>query len=130
MSGATIILTGDMRRAEAKRIIDRAPLGYVVQVRERNRSTEQSDKMWAMLTDIARAKPLARKHTPNEWKIILMHEADREMEFEMDLKGKPFPIGYSSSKLTVSQMSEFIEYLYVFGAENAIIWSDPAQQAA
>ena len=120
----TVTLAGDAQRQRAKAMIDRAPLGYVVTFREKRRSDEQNDKMHVMLQDIARSKPLGRVHTKDEWKVILLHEIDRDMTFEMDLRGKPFPLGYRSSQLTVRQMTDFIEYLYVFGVEHGVIWTE------
>jgi hypothetical protein len=35
------------------------------------------------------------------------------------------PLGASSRKLTKSEMSDLIELLFQWGAENGIVWSDP-----
>jgi len=47
------------------------------------------------------------------------------VQFETGLDGAPFPIGYSSSKLTKAQMADLIEFMYAFGAENCVEWSEP-----
>ena len=78
MTGHTIRLTDDWQRARAHRLIDKAPAGYVVTVNEPKRTCAQSDKMWAMLTDISHAMPLGRRHTPDDWKAIVMNGATKQ----------------------------------------------------
>ena len=33
-------------------------------------------------------------------------------------------LGKSTSKMTISEMSEVIEFLYSFGADRDVVWSD------
>ncbi len=119
----TIILRGDAQRDLAKRLIDKAPPDYVVKIAEPKRSDEQSRKMFAMLSDIARAKPLGRRHTVDDWKALAMNACGWECQFQEGLDGRPFPMGFRSSKLTKSQMSTLIEWLFAFGAEHGVRWS-------
>lgn len=126
----TVILSGAHKREIAKALIDKAPTGFVMNVREQTRSAEQSSKMWAMLGDISRAKPLGRRHTPDDWKAILMHACGWECQFIEGLDGRPFPQGFRSSQLTKSQMSTLIEFMLAFGAEHGVAWSDEAKGEA
>ena len=121
-----IILTGEFQRQRAKALIDKAPQGYVVNVREPTRTGEQNDKMWAMLTDISHAKPMGRHHTPDDWKAIAMNACGWECQFCEGLDGRPFPLGFRSSKMTKSQMSTLIEWLQAFGDEHGVKWRDAA----
>lgn len=125
MKGQTVILAGSDQRQLAKALIDRAPANARVNVREQTRSTEQNDKMWAMLSDISRAKPMGWKKTPDQWKGIIMHTLGHESRFETDLNGEVFPAGLRSSSLTKAQMSDLIEFMYAFGAQNNVAWSEP-----
>lgn len=118
------ILTGDYTRQRAKHLIDKAPPGYVAEVREPRRTLDQNDKMWAMLTDISVSMPLGRRHTPDDWKAIAMNACSWECAFLEGLDGRPFPIGFRSSKLTKAQMSTLIDWLQAFGDENGVKWSD------
>lgn len=127
MNGQTVILAADSQRALAKQLIDRAPPYAVVNVREAKRTQEQSAKMWAMLSDISRAKPLGRRHTPDDWKAILMNACGWECQFIEGLDGRPFPQGFRSSQLTKAQMSNLIEYMLAFGAEHHVPWSDESR---
>ena len=118
-------LTDHRVRERAKGIIDAAPDGYVVSVREPTRSLDQNAKMWPMLADISRAEPKGWKLTDNDWKAILMHACGWEVQFLPGLDGRPFPHGFKSSNLTVRQMSDLIEFIYAFGSEHGVEWSEP-----
>lgn len=125
MAGQTIILRGDSQRQLAKRLIDAAPVDAVVNVREMARTTIQSNKMWAMLSDISRAQPESLQGTTNVWKARFMHSCGHQVQFEHGIDGgAPFPVGFSSSRLSVSQMSNLIECIYEYGARHDIKWSD------
>lgn len=125
-----IILTTPHQRERAKALVDKAPHGFVAEVREPKRTLEQNDKLWAMLTDISHAKPLGRCHTPDDWKAIAMNACGWECQFCEGLDGRPFPIGFRSSHLTKAQMSTLIEWLQAFGDEHGVQWSDEQRRAA
>lgn len=125
MNGQTIRLVGDTQRAYAHRLIARAPKDAVVNIREASRSTEQNSRFWAMLSDISRSKPQGRTMTPERWKMAIMQSFGHQVQFETDLEGRPFPIGHSSSRLTVAQMSELMEFMAAWGTENGVKWSEP-----
>jgi hypothetical protein len=129
MGGQTIIISGGAMRALAKRIIDVAPLGAVVSIRAANRSTAQNDKMWAMIGDVSRAKPEGRMHTPNIWKCQFMNSCGHKVQFELGLDGLPFPVGFHSSRLTRSQMSDMIEVIAEYGSRHGVEWSDTMGEA-
>ena len=126
----TVILREPRHRALAVQLVMKAPDGFVVTIREQTRTGEQSDKMWAMLGDIARAKPMGRRHTSEDWKALAMNACGWECQFMEGLDGRPFPQGFRSSRLTKSQMSTLIEWLYAFGAEHGVQWSEPAERKA
>lgn len=120
----TIILRGEAQRAYAKRLIDLAPVDAVVKISEAKRTNDQNAKLWAMLSDVSRAKPNGLRHVPETWKNLFMHACGHAVRFEVGLDGQPFPVGFSSSKLTVSQMSELIEFIYAWCADKNVVWSD------
>lgn len=121
----TIILHGPSQRDFAKRLIDSAPADAVLSIREATRTTDQNAKMWAMLSDISRAKPQGRCHTTEVWKTLFMHACGHAVQFETGLNGQPFPTGFRSSKLTKSQMADLIEFIYAYGAEHEVAWTEP-----
>lgn len=126
----TIILRGQSQRDFAKHMIDRAPADAVVTIREATRSLEQNARMWAMLSDVSRAKPEGRCHTPEVWKHLFMNACGHAVQFELGLDGRPFPTGFHSSKLTKSQMSDLMEFIAEYGARHGVRWSEPVEVAA
>jgi hypothetical protein len=78
-----------------------------------------------MLTDVSVSKPEGRSLTPEAWKALAMHACGYEVQFLNGLNGEPFPVGFRSSRLTVSQMSELIEFLYAYGAKHGVKWTGP-----
>ncbi|WCA57810.1 recombination protein NinB [Agrobacterium tumefaciens] len=125
----TVILHGKSQREFAKRLIDLAPVDAVVKFSEAKRTLDQNSKLWAMLSDVSRAKPNGRCQTPEVWKALFMHACGHSVQFEMGLNGQPFPVGFSSSKLTKRQMADLIETIYQYGAENGVVWTEPDSEA-
>ena len=121
-----VILSGDLQRQRAHALIDRAPPGYVVKITEPTRTQGQNNKLWAMLTDVSRAKPEGRRHVPDVWKALFMQACGHEQQFEMGLDGRPFPLGFRSSRLKVQQMNDLIECIYAYGAKHGVQWTDEA----
>lgn len=125
----TVILRGDIQRAFARHLIDRAPIDAVVTIKGAARSADQNAKLWAMLSDVSRAKPEGRLHTPEVWKALFMSACGHAVQFEMGLDGKPFPVGFRSSHLTKSEMSDLIEFVSAWGTQRGVVWSDDAGAA-
>lgn len=127
----TVILAGPSQRAFAKQLIDRAPINGVVTVREATRNNEQNARMWAMLSDVSRAKPEGRHWTPETWKAAFMHALGHQVQFCEGLDGSgPFPLGFRSSRLTVRQMADLITCIQEYGDRHRVRWTDPALEAA
>lgn len=121
----TVILRGDVQRAFAKKLIDKAPANAVVRVKEAKRSDAQNDKMWAMLADVSRSKPEGRQWTDETWKCAFMHSLGHQVKFAEGLDGSgPFPLGFRSSRLTVRQMADLITYMQEYGDRHGVRWSD------
>ena len=124
MSGQTVIIRGDSQRTLAKQLIDLAPMDAVVNVREATRNADQNARLWAMLSDISRAKPEGRKHTAEVWKALFMQACGYEVQFLQGLDGNPFPAGFRSSRLTVRQMADLITFIAAYGDQNGVRWSE------
>lgn len=124
MIGQTIRLAGPSQRALAKQLIDAAPDRAIVNIRPETRTNEQNAKMWAMLSDVARAKPEGRELTTDKWKALFMDAIGIPADWEPGINGGVVNVGYRSSRLTKEQMSDMIEQMYVYGAEHDVKWSD------
>ena len=124
MTGQTVILGGAASRAVAKRIIDAAPLGAVCSVRPAKRTADQNAALWAKLSDISRAKPEGRMHTPEVWKSLFMSACGHKCQFELGLDGTPFPVGFRSSRLNKQEMSDLLEFVNEYGARHGVVWTN------
>lgn len=122
--GQTVILVGNSQRSFAKQLIDKAPKNAVVSIKEATRSNEQSAKMFAMLSDISRAKPDGRRWTVDTWKAAFMNSTGHQVQFceGLDDSG-PFPLGFRSSRLTVKQMSDLIDVITEYGSRHGVRWT-------
>jgi hypothetical protein len=127
----TLILRGASQRALAKQLIDRAPADAVVQISEAKRNADQNSKLWAMLSDVSRAKPEGRHWTPETWKCAFMHSLGHQVRFceGLDNSG-PFPMGFKSSKLTVRQMADLITVVSEYGDRHGVQWTGPDMEQA
>jgi len=126
MRGQTVILRGPSQRDFAKSLIDRAPDNATVNIRAASRSLDQNAKLWAMLSDISRAKPGGRSATPEVWKALFMHACGHAVQFELGLNGQPFPTGFRSSAMSKAQMADLLTFIIQWGDEQGIAWSDAA----
>ncbi len=130
MTGQTIRLTTDANRARAAQWCYKAPHGSVLNIREATRTTEQNAKLWAMLSDLARAKPEGRDYPTDVWKALAMAMCGHKVRFEPALDGDGVvPIGFRSSRMTKAEMSDLIEAIAAYGAEHGVEWTDQAEAA-
>ena len=126
MSRALLRIDGPTSRARAMRLMERVPEGTRVEFKGARRTLPQNDKMWAMLSEIARQKThCGRRYTADQWKAIFMHAMGRETVFVPSLDGETFfPIGWRSSDLSKAEMSELIEFVQSWGAQNGVVFAD------
>lgn len=105
-----------------------AELGTLVEFRAPRRTMPQNDRMWAMLSDIVKQKKEVngKTHSTNEWKSMFMEALGFEQELMASLDGQRFfSMGTESSKLGKEDFSALIEFIFAWGAENDVKWSDP-----
>ena len=124
MTPQTIIVTTNQSRAIAAHVILAAPDGSVVTIKPPKRSLPQNAKFHAMLSDVSRAKPGGRMHTPDTWKALILHACGHAVQFETGLNGQPFPIGFRSSRLSKSEMADAITFLLKWGDDNGVKWTN------
>lgn len=126
-SGALLIISDEEARKKAALWISKAQIGSRIQFKGPRRTLSQNDRMWAMLTDIVTQHLFnGRRYTTDEAKIVFLHACGNEIAILPSLDGKSFvPYGRSSSDLSVSEMSDLTEFMFAWGAENNIVWSDP-----
>ena len=119
--GHTVILRTPAQRDWAKRLIDAAPDNAVVKVGPPTRTIAQNDLMWELLSKLSAKKPEARAYPPHVWKALVMDIAGHKPVWERSLDGQSVVcIGYKSSRLSKSEMSDVIEATYAYAAEHGI----------
>ena len=122
----TVILRSSHQRALAKRLIDAAPNGAVVTVKDATRNLDQNSRMWASLSDVSRAKPEGRMWPPETWKAAFMHSLGHQVIFADGLDGSgPFPVGFRTSRLSVKRMADLITVIQEYGDRHGVQWSEP-----
>ena len=132
MSRAVLILGGKAQRDRATAWVSNAPVNTRLEFREPKRSLPQNDRMWAMLTDIAKQRPNhnGAKMTADLWKAVFMQALGAEMTMLPTLECDGFfPIGLRSSELSKSEMSDLMELMTAWGAAHGVTFHDQAAAA-
>lgn len=113
-------------RALAAERLAKAPDGWVMELRDRTRSTEQNSALWAALSDVSvQVEWHGVRLSPEDWKLVFMDALNQEMRLVPNVAGTGFiNLGRSSSKLTKQEFSDLIELVRAFGSERGVVWSD------
>lgn len=125
---AIVRITDEATRARAQHWARIAEPGVTVTFRKPTRSSDQNAKLWAMINDIRQQKEKHGKDmSADVWKAVFMRACEHEVAFATGLDGEPFPIGFRSSQLSVSQMADLITFIIQWGDEVGIEWSKEAK---
>jgi hypothetical protein len=120
----TVILSSALARSKAMRIIHAAPDGSVMKVSAPRRSSDANAKMWALLSDVSRAKPEGRDYPPEIWKCLFMASVGHQVRWEPGLDEGVVNVGFRSSRLSKDEMSDLIEAIYAYGAKHGVVWTE------
>lgn len=137
------VLAHDMARRGAMEYVARAPAGYVVEIREPGKTRDQEERYHAMIGDIARQwEFMGQRWHQDDVKRLLVDgfaQVMREAGTPLSHDGRVVPsidgkrvvqLGVQTRKFRKREASEFIEYLFAFGAEHGIQWSNESHQEA
>ncbi len=127
MGRALITLRNKSDRGRASKWVEKAPFGTRVEFKASKRSLPQNNRMWAMLTDVAtQLKWHGISLMPDDWKLVFLDAMKREARFVPNIDGTGFVnLGRSSSDLSKEEMSELIELIFAFGAQNGVKFNEP-----
>lgn len=145
----TFILVHDQARAGAKRAIDDpACAGWRVRISPPAKSREQEERYHAMIGDISKQCTfLDRKWSLEDWKRLLVDAFVDEIRAVAKAAGSPDPfadqghvtpsldgrrivqLGIQTRKFSKKIATEFIEFLFAYGAENSVQWSEASKAA-
>lgn len=132
MSRAVMTIHGVADRQRVAQTARSCPPGTRVEFKVAKRTTDQNSRMWAMLTDVAQQKEhCGRRYPTTVWKCIFMSALGQEMVFVPSLDGSGvIPLGHRSSDLSKAEMSELMEFIAAWGAQNGVVFHDDQQVAA
>lgn len=129
-------------RRRAAQACQTSPDGYIVIVQEPTKRRIQEEKYHAMVGDLSRQCEYAgRKWDAEDSKRILIDE------FAADMRGSGTPLHHDSriipsqdglriiqlnirsSDFYVTEAAQFIEWLYAWGANRDVVWTEPRDAA-
>lgn len=129
MNKQTYHLTTPVARQNAARAVSAAPEGMICEIKPRTRSLEANAKMWAMLTDISKQvkwpiNGVMETLSPEDWKDVLSASLSQENRIAQGVRGGFVMLGKRTSKMGIREMSDLIEFMNAFGAEQNVVWSE------
>lgn len=132
MASARLTLANDMVRERAINWCRKLPIGTRVVFSEPKRSDEQSDRMWAMLGELASQLTWhGLKLTKEDWKLIMLDALHREMRIVPNIDGTGFVnLNTSTRALSKSEMSDLMALIEAFGAKHGVAFHEPERRAA
>lgn len=132
MTRAVVVLNSQTERERAAKWARTAPAGTRVEFKQAKRTLPQNDRMWAMLTDVARQLTWhGLRLSPDDWKLIFLDALKREVRMVPNIDGNGFVnLGRSSSDLTKAEMADLIEIIFAFGAQHDVVFLDAREAAA
>ena len=97
------------------------------------RTLEQNAKLWAMLGDISRqvewpVNGLMQRLDSEDWKALMTAAARQEIRMALGVFGGVVLVGVWWLGMSVQELGDVIECMYVFGAEKGVTWSEPKGQ--
>jgi hypothetical protein len=130
-------LVHQIARDRAKAAIAEAPLGTVVTLSEATKSRDQENHYHALIADIACSCLLdGERMSDEDWKRVLVHMFANIKETEGDpLQGHGrlvrspdgvgvVQLGVQTRTFSKRHAAEFIDFLFAFGAEHNVEWSE------
>lgn len=113
-------------RSRAAECVREAPEGYVVTVQEPKRNLDQNAAMWVLLQAFADQLQWPVNGamvwmSADEWKDVLSAAFRREsVRVAMGMDGGMVMLGSRTSKFSVREMSEFLEFLHATAAAREV----------
>jgi hypothetical protein len=128
-------------RQLASRACIQAPDGFIVEIKPPNKSRDQEAKYHSMFGDVAKQVPfMGAMRDLETWKRLLVDAFARVKAAEGDpvqgvgaimpnLDGSGFvQLGVQTRRFSKRHASEFIEFLFAWGSDNHVRWTDAATQ--
>lgn len=122
-------------RQRAAECVAQAPDGWVVEVKEPTRTSDQNAKLHAMLQDISRQTEWAgKKRTMDDWKALMVsaHRIALQQAGEVvpGLEGEFVQLRKSTAAMGIKELASLIEYVTAWGTTQGIRWTEQYREAA
>lgn len=122
MTRYVIVLNGKADRERAAKHVAAAPAGTRVEFKATRRTVPQNSLLWSLLSDIAEQVPWhGVRLRPDDYKLLFLDAMKRELRVVPNLEGDGFcHLGRSSSDLSKSEMTDFIEFIIAWGTQKNV----------
>ncbi len=131
MSRALITIKTNADREKAAAWAIKAPDGTRVEFKATKRSIPQNARLWAMLTDVAQQLPWhGQKLKAEDWKYVFLDALKEAARTVPNIDGTGFVNLRRSSDLSKEEMSELIDLIAAFGAQNGVKFGGDQESAA
>lgn len=119
-------LFSQRQKQQAIEAVQAAPEHYVAEIKPRTRSIEQNAMLWRLLTIASENVPWkvngqTAMLSPEDWKDIFTASLHQESRIAKGIQGGMVLLGRSTSIMSVYQMTELIEFIYGFLAEQGVL---------
>lgn len=100
-----------------------------VSIGRERRNKDQNAKLWPMLNDISKQVVWhGIKLTSAEWKDVITAGL-KAQKVVPGIDGGFVVVGMSTSRMTKQLFCDLVEFIYWFGAEQNVVWSEPQKDA-
>jgi hypothetical protein len=131
---AAIILSGQVRREQAHRLIASAPAGSRVEVYPPTRTLPQNARLHAILTHVARQVEWAgAKRSPEAWKDIFtaaLRSSRHGLDVVPGINGGFVLLGMHTSRMTVAELGDLMLLIEAFAAEHGVDLTDSVSEGS
>lgn len=128
MTPVTVILSGQVRREQAHRMVAQAPAGSVVEISLPTRTLPQNARLHAMITDVARQVEWAgAKRNVEAWKDIFtaaLRSANHGLDVVPGINGGFVLLGMHTSRMTKAELGDLMTLIEAFGAEHGVEFTE------
>lgn len=134
------VLRNESIRHRCADAVFNAPDNDKVTISQQGKSRDQEEKYHSMFGDISKvALFMGKKQHRDDWKRLLVDAFSKVMRdagTPLHHDGRVMPsldfervvqLGIQTKDFYVAEASQFIEYLYSFGAENGVVWTEPKE---
>lgn len=132
MSRVLLVLNSKANRERAARWCMNAPAGTRLEMKEPKRTLPMNDRMWAMLTEIARQVEYhGIRLTADDWKLLFLDALKREVRMVPNLDGNGFvSLGRSSSDLSKDEFGDLFTVIEAWAAKEGVQLHDTSSPTA